>query len=112
PTDGSAPAITHSLEESEETRARLANETRQKERDERARRREEKMRRGLAPDETRREIEVGRERFQAAECGILSEIADAVYLSISSVDEVEARPHLWDNMIICGNGSRIRGKSS
>ncbi|KAF2661134.1 hypothetical protein K491DRAFT_754070 [Lophiostoma macrostomum CBS 122681] len=57
----------------------------------------------------RREIEVGTERFQAASGGILDKIADAVHRTISSVDEVNKRSELWDSLIICGNGSRVRG---
>lgn len=57
----------------------------------------------------RREIEVGTERFLAASTGTLEKIADAVYRTISSVDEVNKRSELWDSLIICGNGSKLRG---
>ncbi|KAL1610344.1 Actin-like protein arp9 [Paraconiothyrium brasiliense] len=57
----------------------------------------------------RRELEVGTERFQAASSGVLEKIADAVHRTISSVDEVNKRSELWDSLIICGNGSRVRG---
>jgi actin-related protein 9 len=57
----------------------------------------------------RREIEVGIERFQADSGGVLEKIADAVHRTISSVDEVNKRSELWDSLIICGNGSRVRG---
>jgi actin-related protein 9 len=57
----------------------------------------------------RREIEVGTERFQAASGGILERIADAIHRTISSVEEVNKRSELWDSLIICGNGSKIRG---
>ncbi|KAF2191242.1 hypothetical protein K469DRAFT_655971 [Zopfia rhizophila CBS 207.26] len=57
----------------------------------------------------RREIEVGVERFQAASGGVLETIADAIHRTISSVEEVNKRSELWDSLIICGNGSRIRG---
>ncbi|KAF1959911.1 actin-like ATPase domain-containing protein [Byssothecium circinans] len=57
----------------------------------------------------RREIEVGTERFMAAENGVLERIADAVHRTISSVDEVNKRSELWDSLVICGNGSRVRG---
>jgi actin-related protein 9 len=59
----------------------------------------------------RREIEVGIERFQADNDGVLEKIAAAVHRTISSVDEVQKRSDLWDNLIICGNGSRLRGLS-
>ncbi|KAF2712046.1 hypothetical protein K504DRAFT_499158 [Pleomassaria siparia CBS 279.74] len=57
----------------------------------------------------RREIEVGPERFQAGSGGVLEKIADAVHRTISSVSEVNKRSELWDALIICGNGSRVRG---
>ncbi|KAF2500760.1 hypothetical protein BU16DRAFT_479396 [Lophium mytilinum] len=57
----------------------------------------------------RREIEVGNERFQAASGGLLEKIADAVHRAISSIEEVNKRSELWDSLIICGNGSKIRG---
>ncbi|KAF2645039.1 actin-like ATPase domain-containing protein [Massarina eburnea CBS 473.64] len=57
----------------------------------------------------RREIEVGTERFMAAEDGVLERIADAVHRTISSVDEVNKRSELWDSLLVCGNGSKVRG---
>jgi actin-related protein 9 len=57
----------------------------------------------------RREIEVGPERFQAASGGILDRLADAVYRTVQSCNDVNRRSDLWDNMIILGNGSRVRG---
>ncbi|KAF2687555.1 hypothetical protein K458DRAFT_191980 [Lentithecium fluviatile CBS 122367] len=57
----------------------------------------------------RRELEVGTERFMAASGGILERIADAVHRTISSVDEVNKRSELWDSLIVCGNGSKVRG---
>jgi actin-related protein 9 len=58
----------------------------------------------------RREIEVGTERFLAASNGVLDRIADGIHRTISSVEEVNKRSELWDSLIICGNGSRVRGK--
>ena len=59
----------------------------------------------------RRELEVGTERFMAASNGVLERIADAVHRTISAVDEVNKRSELWDSLIICGNGSKVRGAS-
>lgn len=56
-----------------------------------------------------REIEVGTERFQAASNGLLETVADAIHRCVSSVDEVNKRSELWDALIVCGNGSKIRG---
>lgn len=58
----------------------------------------------------RREVEVGTERFMAASNGVLERVADAVHRTISLVDEVNKRSELWDSLIVCGNGSRVRGQ--
>ncbi|KAL1607194.1 Actin-like protein arp9 [Nothophoma quercina] len=57
----------------------------------------------------RREMEVGTERFLAGSNGALEKIADAIHRAISSVDEVNKRSELWESLIICGNGSKLRG---
>ncbi|KAK3715897.1 Actin-like protein arp9 [Vermiconidia calcicola] len=57
----------------------------------------------------RREIEVGPERFQAASRGILDTLADAIHRTVQSCSDVNKRSDLWDNMIIIGNGSKVRG---
>ncbi|KAF2224647.1 hypothetical protein BDZ85DRAFT_272757 [Elsinoe ampelina] len=57
----------------------------------------------------KREIEVGTERFMAASGGVLDKLADAVFRTISSVEEMDKRPELWNNLVVVGNGSKIRG---
>ncbi|KAK4619582.1 SWI/SNF and RSC complexes subunit arp9 [Fulvia fulva] len=57
----------------------------------------------------RREIEVGPERFQAASGGVLDRLSDAIHRTIQSCPEIGKRSDLWDNMIILGNGSKVRG---
>ncbi|KAF2167178.1 hypothetical protein M409DRAFT_22607 [Zasmidium cellare ATCC 36951] len=57
----------------------------------------------------RREVEVGPERFQAASGGLLDRLADAIHRTIWSCGELGKRSDLWDNMIILGNGSKVRG---
>ncbi|CAK3920845.1 Actin ARP9 [Lecanosticta acicola] len=57
----------------------------------------------------RREIEVGPERFQAASGGILDRLADAIHRTVQSCGEIGKRSELWDNLIILGNGSKVRG---
>ena len=57
-----------------------------------------------------REVEVGIERFRAGECGIIETIADAIHRTILSIEEVSRRAELWDNLIIVGNGSKVRGE--
>ena len=57
----------------------------------------------------RREIEVGPERFQAATGGILEKLADAIHRTVQSCGDVNKRGELWDNMIVVGNGARVRG---
>jgi actin-related protein 9 len=73
---------------------------------------------GAAPSRKRkRDIEVGVERFMAASAGsgtsdgILDTIAATIHNTIMAVPEVASRSTLWDNLIILGNGSRVRGKS-
>jgi actin-related protein 9 len=66
------------------------------------------LRQGNAP---RREIEVGPERFQAASGGAIDRIADAIHRTVSQVEEVAKRSELWDNLVVVGNGAKIRGKS-
>ena len=58
----------------------------------------------------RKEIEVGRERFEAASDDALRTIADAVHRAILSVPEISKRSELWDSLIIVGNGSKVRGE--
>lgn len=57
----------------------------------------------------RREVEVGPERFQAASGGMLDKLADAIHRTVQSCGEIGKRSELWDNMIILGNGSKVRG---
>ncbi|KAI5273553.1 actin-like ATPase domain-containing protein [Aureobasidium subglaciale] len=57
----------------------------------------------------RREAEVGIERFQAASGGVLDRLADVIYRTVSSVEEVGKRSELWDSLVIVGNGSKVRG---
>ena len=72
--------------------------------------REEKRRNREGTALVRRDIEVGAERFQAGSGGILEQVADATHRCILSVPEVGKRAELWDNLIIVGNGSKVRGK--
>lgn len=60
----------------------------------------------------RRDVEVGVERFQAASGGILDQVADATHRCILSVPDTHKRGELWDNLIIVGNGSKVRGGSA
>ena len=57
----------------------------------------------------KRDIEIGTERFQAAEGGFMDAIADTVYRTILSVDDVGKRQDAWDAVVICGGGSQVRG---
>lgn len=61
------------------------------------------------PGRIRQDIEIGLERFQAAGDGFLDAIADTVYRTILSVDEISKRQDAWDALIICGNGAKVRG---
>ncbi|KAF2432815.1 hypothetical protein EJ08DRAFT_647905 [Tothia fuscella] len=64
------------------------------------------LRPGAAPS---REIEVGTERFLAASGGAIDRIADAIQRAISGVEDVAKRGELWDNLVVVGNGAKIRG---
>jgi actin-related protein 9 len=67
----------------------------------------------------RREIEVGLERFllttpgkertERGSNGVLEDLAAQIHHTILSVPEANKRSELWDNLIVIGNGSRIRG---
>lgn len=63
----------------------------------------------------KREIEVGIERFMSAtpasgeSDGVLDRVAAAVHSTIMAVPDVPARAAIWENMIVLGNGSRVRG---
>ena len=71
-------------------------------------RKEERRRNKDTSEFVRKDIEVGTERFKAAE-SILDRVADSVHRCVLSVPEVNRRSELWDSMIIVGNGSKIRG---
>ncbi|KAH9211418.1 hypothetical protein DL95DRAFT_341754 [Leptodontidium sp. 2 PMI_412] len=61
------------------------------------------------PSIIRKDIEIGTERFQAASEGYLDAIADAVYRTVLSVNEIAKRQEAWDALVICGQGSKVRG---
>jgi actin-related protein 9 len=65
---------------------------------------------GSGGSRIRREIEVGTERFFSDSDGTVDKIAGAVHRAISAVDEVQKRSDLWDSLIFCGNGSRLKGQ--
>ena len=72
---------------------------------------------GTAPSRKRkREVEVGVERFMAASpaggtnYGILDTIAATIHSTIMAVPDVANRSALWDNLVILGNGSHVRGE--
>lgn len=94
--------------QSESDEARAKAEAKEKRKEER-RSKNQETETHFRPNEYRREVEVGIERFQAAECGIIQTITDAVYRIISRVDNISRRQELWDSLIIVGNGSRIKG---
>jgi actin-related protein 9 len=64
----------------------------------------------------KREIEVGVERFMAAtpspsRCdGIIDIITESIHHAVLSVPDITSRSTLWENLIVVGNGSRIRGR--
>ena len=68
-----------------------------------------KGRDGVENGTVRRSIEVGVERFQAADNGILERIADGVHRVILDVHPSNLRSDLWDSLIITGNATRVKG---
>lgn len=74
-------------------------------------RKEEKkrLREDENPQRIRRDIEVGTERFQAADDNFMDAIADAIYRVILSIDDISKRHDAWESLIICGSGSKVRG---
>ena len=94
--------------QSEYDEARAKAEAREKRKEER-RSKNQETEALFRQNECRREVEVGIERFQAAECGIIQTIADAVYRIISRVDDISRRQELWDTLVVVGNGSKIKG---
>ncbi|KAL3420130.1 hypothetical protein PVAG01_08629 [Phlyctema vagabunda] len=73
-------------------------------RDEKRKTREEEN-----PGRVRRDIEIGVERFQAASPEYMDAIADTIYRTILSVDDIARRQDAWDALVICGLGSKVRG---
>ena len=111
PATSSGPSAEHEPTnpfQSESDEARAKAEAKEKRKEER-RLKSQETETHFRPNENRREVEVGIERFQAAECGIIQLIADAVYRIISRVDDIGRRQELWDNLVVVGNGSRIKG---
>ena len=58
----------------------------------------------------RKEVEVGVERFQAGEEAV-ERLIDAIYISIMGFPDPYERSKFWDSLILCGNGSKVKGKS-
>ncbi|OKL62103.1 hypothetical protein UA08_02142 [Talaromyces atroroseus] len=67
----------------------------------------------------RRDVEVGLERFllttpgkereERGSNGVLEDLAAQIHHTILAVPDATKRSELWDNLIIIGNGSRVRG---
>lgn len=72
-------------------------------------RREERRRNREGTAYIKKEVEVGPERFEAANEGVLDRIADSIHRCILSVPEASKRSELWESLIILGNGSKVKG---
>ena len=65
----------------------------------------------------KREIEVGVERFMAATSedgetdGVLDKIAATIHSTVLTYPDPSQRSSLWENVIVLGQGSRIKGKT-
>lgn len=71
---------------------------------------------GATPSRKRkRDVEVGIERFMCAEppkgymSGVIDTVAGAIHRTIMAVPEVGKRSELWENLVIIGKGSQVRG---
>ncbi|VEU22799.1 DEKNAAC103864 [Brettanomyces naardenensis] len=59
-------------------------------------------------DDQGNSIEVGKERFQG--CGeLIDSISNAIYKALSKVPDVKRRQKCYDNLVICGHTTAIRG---
>ena len=72
-------------------------------------RREERRRNREGTAYIKKEVEVGPERFEVANEGVLDRIADSVHRCILLVPEISKRSELWESLIILGNGSKVKG---
>ena len=90
--------------------APAGDETARREQQKAARKEERRKNRSEEfPDRIRKDIEIGTERFQCANDGLLDAVADTVYRTILSVDDTSKRQDAWDALVICGSGSKVRG---
>jgi actin-related protein 9 len=106
PADG-APAV---VEGAAPAPAPVGDESARREQQKAARKEERRRNREEEnPDRIRKDIEIGIERFKAASEGYMDAIADTIYRTILSVDDISKRQDAWDALIICGSGSKVRG---
>jgi actin-related protein 9 len=100
PGEGAPPSVPAPVED-EAARREQQKAARKEER--------RKVREEENPDRIRRDIEIGTERFLAADEGYLDTIADTIYRTVLSVDDISKRQDAWDALIICGSGSKVKG---
>ena len=70
---------------------------------------EEKKRIRESSGYVRKELEVGVERFKAGE-EVIERVIDAIYTNIMGFPDPYERHKFWDSLILCGNGSKVKGK--
>ena len=71
-------------------------------------RREERRQKREGAAFIRKDVDISLERFGAADGGILDRLASTIHRVIMSSPPAK-RSDLWDSLIICGNGSKVRG---
>jgi actin-related protein 9 len=103
PVDG-APAVPEAAPAPVEDEAARREQQKAARKEERRRNREDEN-----PERIRRDIEIGTERFLAADEAYLDAVADTIYRTILSVDDISKRQDAWDALVICGLGSKVRG---
>lgn len=99
-----APAVPEAAPAPVEDEAARREQQKAARKEERRRNREDEN-----PERIRRDIEIGTERFLAADEAYLDAVADTIYRTILSVDDISKRQDAWDALVICGLGSKVRG---
>jgi actin-related protein 9 len=61
------------------------------------------------PDLVRHEYQIGPERLMVVDHWFIDRLADEIYRCVQSMRDISARQSVWDNIIICGGGAKIRG---
>ncbi|EPE24622.1 Actin-like ATPase [Glarea lozoyensis ATCC 20868] len=61
------------------------------------------------PDLVRHEYQIGPERLMVADHWFIDRIADEIYRCVQGMRDMSSRQNVWDNIIICGGGAKVKG---